>query len=236
MGPQGSLHSHSLIPLTHIAPTRESSSTRIRSNGWAQRRVQATVRCKFLIPQLLRHARASGRRARLYKGDILERFTGIDKLKKEIEDGMKVTLGLMNEIETAKRGVLSNWKFKNMKLANKIRKNNEMLLYKSCIVKVVSKNWVDSIKDIYVQNEPIPNIYEQAMEVIQNDDTKIHCSFSILHQPKLLGYPILLKSLYLLNLFHDQKILFVISTGVEKMALSILKITSWNIAVKNLNV
>ena len=63
--PRVSLRSHSLAPLNHIAPTRESSSTRIRSNGWAQRRRPATLAAiRFARVRMLQHARASGRRAR----------------------------------------------------------------------------------------------------------------------------------------------------------------------------
>jgi hypothetical protein len=54
-----------LAPLNHIAPTSESSSTRLRSNGWAQRRRQAAVSCntKRTSIRTIIDARGSARRA-----------------------------------------------------------------------------------------------------------------------------------------------------------------------------
>jgi len=165
----------------------------------------------------------------------LEKFLGIEKAKKEIEDGIKESFKLVNEIDTADRGLLSNRKFKNIKRANKIRINNQLLLYKSCIIKIVSTNWIDLIQDVYVQNDPMKNMNDQALEIILKDETKIHCGLNIVLQSTIFDYANLLQLLSKLNLFDGKKVLFVISDEIEKKAQIIIKAKKWSIDVKKLS-
>jgi hypothetical protein len=165
---------------------------------------------------------------------VLEKFPGIEKAKKDIEDGIQASFKMVNEIDTAERGLLSNWKFKNMKRANKIRKNNKLLLYKSCIIKIVSTNWIDLIQDVFIQNDPMRRTNDQDLEIVLKDGTKIHCAVNTAQQSTILDYLKLLRSLKRLASLGGQKTLFVICDEIEKKALLVIRMKRWNIDVRNL--
>jgi hypothetical protein len=164
----------------------------------------------------------------------LEVFVGIEQAKKEIEDGIQKTIKMMNELENMNRGILSNWKYKSIKLGTKIKKNNELLLYKSCIIKAINTNWINSTKEAYVKYYPTRKITSQAMEIVQKDETRIHCALCIIEHSKIFDYLKLFTSLYHLSILDERKILFVISDSIEKKAISIIKLMNWNIEIKNM--
>jgi uncharacterized membrane protein YkvA (DUF1232 family) len=70
-----------LAPLNHIAPARESSSTRIRPNGRAQRRRLAAVRRNTCFPQFLKDVRPAS-------GHGLTQMSSM-KLKEKLEEKSK---------------------------------------------------------------------------------------------------------------------------------------------------
>jgi hypothetical protein len=165
---------------------------------------------------------------------LLQKFLGIEKAKKEIEDGIKLSFKMVNEIDTAERGLLSNWKMKNIKRANNIRKNNQMLLYKSCIVKIISTNWLDLVKDVYVQNDPIKSTNSLALEIILKDENKKHCALNIVQQSSIFDYFKLLMFLGNFNVLGEDKVLFVISDEIEHKAKVLIKLKKFDIDVINL--
>jgi hypothetical protein len=162
-------------------------------------------------------------------------FPGIEKAQKEIEDGMKLSISMLNELSSAKSGIFSNNRLKNMKLANKIRYQNKLLLYKSCIIRAISKYPVDSIKKVYVQTDMKTHLNETDMKIIFNNGVTTYCSISIVQKAIILDFLKLFRTLHYLNTMKGLKMLFVISDVIEKNAFTILKYFKWSIEVKNLN-
>jgi hypothetical protein len=162
----------------------------------------------------------------------LVEFQGIELAKQEVQAGIKNTVDMMNELVTVKSGLLSNRKLKNIKLAIKIRSQNKLLLYKSCIIMAITNNFIDEYKEVYVQNGPIRKSNEQDIMFILGDGKKIHCSINTIENSTVFDYIELYKSLSYLNDLDGQKILFTVSEEIEIKALSIIKIARWPISVK----
>jgi hypothetical protein len=80
-GPRASLRWHSLTPLSHIALASEPAKSYYAGSLYrlGQRRRRATVRCNTLLQclGLLQHARASGRRARMFSSQYYRETSGI---------------------------------------------------------------------------------------------------------------------------------------------------------------
>ena len=165
----------------------------------------------------------------------MELFPGIEKAQKEIEDGMKLSISMLNDLSAAKSGIFSNNRLKNMKLANKIRYQNKLLLFKSCIIRAISKYPKDSIKNVYVQTDIKRHFNEPDMKIIFNNEITANCSINIVQKASVLDFIKIFSTLYKVKTMEGLKMIFVISDVIEKSALSIASYTKWSIEVNNLN-
>jgi hypothetical protein len=165
----------------------------------------------------------------------LEIFPGIEKARKEIEYGIKLSISMLNELSAVKSGIFSNNRLKNMKLAREIRCQNKLLLYKSCIIRAISKYPIDSMKIVYAQTDFKKHMNEPDMKIISNNEVTTYCSINTVQKATILDLIRMIKTLYFMRTIEGSKMLFVISDVIEKKALSVILLNKWSIEVNNIN-